>query len=357
MEIVYGVQKAVVATNDPAERDALVGQVEHGSNRFKKEYYQETILMPFENIEIPVPAMYDAVLKAKYGDYSRLVHNWDTHDYPFYKGQLEIWEKKTGVQFPKYVFSESDLESNCRKSEIPVHGEKRREVVFLPYKASMWESMAGCWKEAAEDPDCDVFVIPIPYCDRNIDRSFHEIHYEGDLYPRDVQVMWYEDYDFEKRRPDVIYIQNPYDEYNQATSVLPFFYAKNLKQFTDCLVYVSSFRLTEILPEDKRAVESLEYFVKVPGVVCANQVIVSSEGMKKTYVDALTVFAGEQTRSVWEGKGCSAGCFEAGGIFLHHKGESGYSTGMVARHPEGRRKLQKGDSVQYRRQHVIAVWG
>ena len=38
----------------------------------------------------------------------------------------------------------------------------RREAVFLPYKASMWDSLESVWKAADEDPDCDAFVIPIP---------------------------------------------------------------------------------------------------------------------------------------------------------------------------------------------------
>ncbi|MGN0342816.1 MAG: phosphorylcholine transferase LicD [Roseburia sp.] len=344
VEIVYGIQSAVAASNDSAETDALIGQVEQlcgvqidrngnicnqlflllerlftlyssqeasdlalmpiwverGTNRFKKEYYRETIKMPFENIEIPVPAMYDAVLKEKYGDYSRLVHNWDTHDYPFYGEQMKILEKKTGFRYPKYVFAMEDLQRNNPDKQDD--GKERKEVVFLPYKASMWHSMESYWKAAQEDPDCDVYVIPIPYYDRNLDNSLHEIHYEGNLYPEDVPVVWYEDYDFANRRPDVIYIQNPYDEYNQSTSVLPFFYTKNLKQFTERLIYVSPFVLTEIQPEDKRAVESMEYFVKVPGVVQADQVIVQSEAMRKSYIDALAEFAGEQTRSIWEKK-------------------------------------------------------
>ena len=79
-----------------------------------------------------------------------------------------------------------------------------REVVFLPYKASMWDSLESVWKAADEDPGCDAYVIPIPYYDKNPDGSFRELHYEGGEYPKDVPVVWYEDYDFEKRRPDMM---------------------------------------------------------------------------------------------------------------------------------------------------------
>lgn len=37
--------------------------------RRKKEWYADTIYMPFENIQMPVPVGYDAMLKNQYGDY------------------------------------------------------------------------------------------------------------------------------------------------------------------------------------------------------------------------------------------------------------------------------------------------
>lgn len=72
----------------------------------------------------------------------------------------------------------------------------RREAVFLPYKASMWDSLESVWKAANEDPDCDAYVVPIPYFDKNPDGSFKEMHYEGDQYPDYVPITGYEDYDF-----------------------------------------------------------------------------------------------------------------------------------------------------------------
>ena len=47
--------------------------------------------------------------------------------------------------------------------------DSKKEVVFLPYKASMWDSLESVWKAADEDPECDAYVIPIPYYDKNPD--------------------------------------------------------------------------------------------------------------------------------------------------------------------------------------------
>ena len=187
---------------------------------------------------------------------------------------------------------------NSVKNNIRV----KTEVVFLPYKVSMWDSLESVWKAASENPDCDVYVIPIPYYDRKPDGSFGERHYEASLYPEHVPVVHYGEYDFESRRPDVIFIHNPYDECNYVTSVEPFFYTKNLKKYTEKLIYIPYFVLGEVLPEDKEAVESIAHFVTVPGVMNADKVIVQSETMRQVYIDVMTRFAGEQTRKVWEEK-------------------------------------------------------
>ncbi len=169
----------------------------------------------------------------------------------------------------------------------------RTEAVFLPYKASMWDSLESVWRAAAEDPDCDAYVIPIPYYDRNPDGSFGEEHYEGDLYPEDVPITRYDAYDFEGRQPDLIFIHNPYDEYNYLTSVHPYFYSKNLKNFTEKLVYIPYFILSEIDPDNKDAVEGMAHFCTLPGVLYADKTIVQSENIRRIYVDVLTEFARE----------------------------------------------------------------
>ena len=80
---------------------------------------------------------------------------------------------------------------NSVEKDIPV----RMEAVFLPYKASMWDSLESVWKAADEDPDCDAYVIPIPYYDKNQDGSFGEMHYEGDQYPDYVPITAYDEFE------------------------------------------------------------------------------------------------------------------------------------------------------------------
>ena len=74
-----------------------------------REYYEDAVMLPFENMQIPVPVEYDAFLKAKYGDYMKPMHSGGGHDYPFYLKQQEIVEEKRGSIFKRYTFSKEDM--------------------------------------------------------------------------------------------------------------------------------------------------------------------------------------------------------------------------------------------------------
>jgi len=216
----------------------------------------------------------------------------------------QIYESLMGEQAVHAGRTYKTLRSLLIKIENSVRNgiKVRKEAVFLPYKASMWDSLESIWKAADADQDCDAYVIPIPYYDKNPDGSFREMHYEGDLYPDYVPVTRYESYDFAERRPDMIFIHNPYDNNNYVTSVHPFFYSKNLKQYTEKLVYVPYFILDEVNPEDKKAVEDMAHFCTVPAVMNADKVIVQSEDMRRAYIDVMSDYAGEDTRKIWEEK-------------------------------------------------------
>lgn len=180
--------------------------------------------------------------------------------------------------------------------------KERLEVVFLPYKASMWDSLESVWRAADEDPDCDAYVIPIPYYDKDPDGNFREMHYEGGLYPKDVPVVWYEDYDLARRKPDAIFIHNPYDGFNIVTSVHPDFYSGKLKEHTEMLVYIPYFVLNEVDPEDTQAVKNLEHLIIISAEMNADKVVVQSEAMRQVYIDTLTRCTGKHTRKKWEEK-------------------------------------------------------
>lgn len=173
---------------------------------------------------------------------------------------------------------------NSLKNDIKI----RREAVFFPYKASMWDSLESVYLAAKEDPDCDAYCVPIPYFDLNADHSFGTMHYEGGEFPKNIEITDWQTYSLEERKPDMIFIHNPYDEWNHVTSVHPRFYARNLKQFTNQLVYIPYFILGDIKADDpdrEGKIEGMKHFCFTPGIIYADKVIVQSEDMRRIYID------------------------------------------------------------------------
>ncbi len=50
------------------------------SHYVRKEWYQETVYLPFEHLQVPAPAEFDKVLTRVYGDYHKLVRGTTEHE-------------------------------------------------------------------------------------------------------------------------------------------------------------------------------------------------------------------------------------------------------------------------------------
>ena len=214
--------------------------------------------------------------------YAHLVHLLEDYCEKIYQMSENMSDENVCRKTAKKIQKQLTSLQNGIKYDMP---EDKKEVVFLPYKASMWDSLESVWKAADADENTDAYVIPIPYFDKNPDGSFREEHYEGNLYPKNVPITRYDEYDLEARRPDVIYIHNPYDECNHVTSVHPYFYSKNLRNYTDQLVYIPYFVLNEIEPDNQATIDGMKHFCFTPGTIYADQVVVQSENMRQIYIN------------------------------------------------------------------------
>lgn len=167
---------------------------------------------------------------------------------------------------------------NCAIDALNHEKEIKKEIVFLPYKASMWDSLESVWQAAYNDKEhCNAYVVPIPYADRKPDMTVAEWHCEADMFPDYVPVLDWQEYTLEKlnaMRPDAIFIHNPYDDCNRVTSVEPQYYSRNLKQCTDKLVYIPYYVCGEM---------TSPHMCQAPGVVNADYVIVQDENIKAQF--------------------------------------------------------------------------
>lgn len=93
----WGIANEIVMKTQRLESSGNIGSFLTYVKRnytYKREWFSEVLELPFEGFGVPVPMQYDEVLKADYGDYSEYKIAEASHEYPFYKRQLEDLRKR-----------------------------------------------------------------------------------------------------------------------------------------------------------------------------------------------------------------------------------------------------------------------
>ena len=196
------------------------------------------------------------------------------------------------------------------KLQTALKKDFKRQLVFLPHTVKHFESIRPLVDALLKAEDMECKIIPIPYFDKYGDGSPKEMHYEGGDFPKEYKIIDYRTYDFASELPDCIVINSSYDEFNQVWSVAPLFYSKEMKKYTNKLIYIPWFVTDEIDPkneEDGKAFTNMEYYVTVPGLFHSDLTIVQSEGMKKAYLAKIEEFAGKDVAKKMEKKIAGAG--------------------------------------------------
>ena len=241
----------------------------------------------YENISVPEPLDQDAVtnafeqiqsmvielgsgIEAGYG-HADLITDYEAYCENVYQITQHLYDG--GLRL---LLSEQKKLLEKMNKDLDAVLPDRFEAVFFPYKSAMWDSMESIYLAAEADDETDAFIVPIPYFDRNPDKSFGQMHYEGDEIARNYKVIRYDNYDVEHRMPDFIFIHNPYDDGNYVTSVHPDYYAKRLRNFTLGMVYAPYFVQNGMY----RSVNT----VQTSGVVYSNYILAQTEMEKADYV-------------------------------------------------------------------------
>ena len=200
--------------------------------------------------------------------------------------------------------------SFLKKLKLSIEKDFKRVVLFLPSRFEQLKSFQALYDSLCQMEDVECKIMPIPYFDRLGTGALGEMHYEGEEFQKLYPILDYKSYDFATERPDCIVIHSPYDEHNQVFSVDPFFFSKNMKNFTNKLVYLPAFVTDEIDPkneEDGKAFGNMEYYVTVPGIFHADFTIVQSEAMRKSYLAKISAFTNSSVRKQMAKKISGAG--------------------------------------------------
>ncbi|WP_270625021.1 hypothetical protein [Ligilactobacillus ruminis] len=176
--------------------------------------------------------LFDKILR----ECNKLVDEIDISDCSFEQREA-LGEYKKLINSPEY---DADLIKKALDvffQQIQEENETYR-VLFLPYKYSMWDSFESIFEAAKEDENCETYVMPIPYYDKDQEGNLTEIHDESGSYPDDVGIISWQDNQVDEIDPDVIFIHNPYDGNNLVTSIHPKYYTNKLVRKDRVVIYV-----------------------------------------------------------------------------------------------------------------------
>lgn len=246
-----------------------------------------------------------------FGTLTESIKGEDCNTVKLLEQYLEVIYKvaKYVQKFDENKYAECDEEVKDKFASISeaIDSEivNRRSVLFLPVKAKHFGSMRMAYEMEEATSDTDVYVMPLPYYYKKYDGSFKdEMHIDTEEFIKaNIPVTDYSRFDLSLLCPEKIYINSAYDEYNMAVSVDTRFYARNVKKYTEKLIYIPYFKLMEFDRANYPCWYNMQYYCTVPGVVMADKVYVQSENTRKAYIDKLNEWAGdEKYTDIWEQK-------------------------------------------------------
>lgn len=163
------------------------------------------------------------------------------------------------------------------QSKIEIEIKTELNIVFMPYKKSMWDSLETIYESAIKDENCVVKVVPIPYYEKSEKKEHTKYMYEGEEFSKDIVVEDYNTFDLAKEEPDIIFVHNVYDDNNNITQIDESFFTKNLKYYTDMLIYVPYY-----IPLAKMGQNVL---YTLPGIKNVDKVILAGKFAEQTAID------------------------------------------------------------------------
>lgn len=184
----------------------------------------------------------------------------------------------------------------------------KKLVAFLPDNPKRWKEMQALYDYYRQQENTEVCVIPLPLFAKSLygeivaGQDEYDKNDKRGEYPADLNIIAWHTVQMQSYEFAAIVIQNPYDAENPYLTVPPAYYAKQLQQYTDCLIYMMPQGVNDFTENDITDVYGLKYSLTMPGAMYADRILIESPAMKALFVNHLTAFAGEDTKEVWADK-------------------------------------------------------
>ena len=137
---IYDIVCSLYHDENSAEVCSMIDFAEGWDYHAKREWYEDICELSFENTTIPVPEGYDGLLQIKYGkDYMTPRNVGSSHDYPFYKSQIEelrlVMQKEFNIEFTTEevirLIHAKVKEAECTMVNVGIIGTGRIASRFL----------------------------------------------------------------------------------------------------------------------------------------------------------------------------------------------------------------------------------
>jgi hypothetical protein len=152
------------------------------------------------------------------------------------------------------------------------------EAIFIVSSAAKSDSLLPIFEAAAADPACIARWMPIPLQKFNPEQKIIGEDFDGPEHYPGIDCTEFRTYNFEQNHPDVIFTNDIYDGGNFISALPKFFWAENLRRFTDYLVYIPYFTMGKSLCD--------KTFVQYPSMLFCDLVVVENEKVRKLYTEA-----------------------------------------------------------------------
>ena len=205
----------------------------------------------------------------------------------------------------------------------------KKLVAFLPDNPKRWKEMQALYDYYRQQENTEVCVIPLPLFAKNLygeivaGQDEYDKNDKRGEYPADLNIIAWHTVQMQSYEFAAIVIQNPYDAENPYLTVPPAYYAKQLQQYTDCLIYMMPQGVNDFTENDITDVYGLKYSLMMPGAMYADRILIESPAMKALFVNHLTAFAGEDTKEVWTDKVMTIAAFSGESAQTGQNGQCG----------------------------------
>ncbi|MBQ7588178.1 MAG: LicD family protein [Lachnospiraceae bacterium] len=234
------------------------------------------------------------MIEGKYGEDCETVRDLEDFCELLYRASMQ-WDRTVEESLSRAI---KEIDYKLKK----LSENRNKEVVFIPCRAVWWDTLKPLYDAASDIESMTVRLMPIPYYDRNPYGEIGECHDESDYFRRFDNYTDALTYEIEKKHPEIIVIQIPFDEYSCSMTVPEKYYSRNLLKLCNELWYVPCFDPEPPQAPDDKAARSISVLIEQPAVVHADKIILSNEEIRKYYIGRLTDIAGEDTGNYWKDK-------------------------------------------------------